>query len=159
MSGRKSSLNPNSAKYRELKEAFDFFDKNNSGVIEAKEINALLGNLGKGSSQTEVADLMSSIDKDQDNAVSFDEFCVMVKATSRHEINQTEQEQLREQFRVFDLNGDGIISPSELKKVMSMMGEKITDADIDGLLNKYDQNKNGVIEYNEFVKYMLDEEE
>ena len=159
MSGRKSSLNPNSAKYRELKEAFDFFDKNNSGVIEAKEINALLGNLGKGSSQTEVADLMSSIDKDQDNAVSFDEFCVMVKATSRHEINQTEQEQLREQFRVFDLNGDGIISPSELKKVMSMMGEKITDADIDGLLNKYDLNKNGVIEYNEFVKYMLDEEE
>ena len=138
MSDRKSSLNPNSAKYRELKEAFDFFDKNNSGVIEAKEINALLGNLGKGSSQTEVADLMSSIDKDQDNAVSFDEFCVMVKATSRHEINQTEQEQLREQFRVFDLNGDGIISPSELKKVMSMMGEKITDADIDGLLNKYD---------------------
>ena len=134
----KGSLNPNSSKYKEMKEAFDFFDKNNSGVIEAKEINGLLNQLGKGSSQTEVADLMSSIDKDQDNAVSFDEFCVMVKANSRHEINQTEQELLREEFRVFDLDGNGSISPSELKKVMSTMGEKITDAEIEGLLDKYD---------------------
>ena len=140
-----------------MKTAFDFFDKNGSGKIEAQEINNLLNKLGKESTKSEVNDLLSSIDKNQDNAVDFDEFCVMIKASSKYSIQQNEQEELREQFRLFDLDGNGSISPDELKKVMSTMGEKITDADIDELLGKYDLNKNGMIEYNEFVKYMLDE--
>ncbi len=157
MSQNKSGLNPSSKKYKELKEAFDFFDKNNSGSIDPKEINTVLNQLGTKSTETEISDMMTSIDKNNDNAVSFDEFCVMIKASSKFELKQDAQDEIREQFKLFDLDGNGSISPDELKKVMATMGEKISDEEIDDLLAKYDLNKNGFIEYNEFVKYMCDE--
>ena len=153
----KSALNTSSTKYKELKEAFDFFDKDGSGSIDAKEISTVLNQLGHKSTAVELGDMMTSIDKNQDNSVSFDEFCVLIKASSKFELKQNDQDDLKEQFRLFDLDGNGSISPDELKKVMATMGEKISDAEIDELLQKYDLNKNGAIEYHEFVKYMLDE--
>ena len=40
---------------------------------------------------------------------------------------------------------------------MSSMGEMISDEEINEMLDKWDLNKNGVIEYDEFVKAMLEE--
>jgi len=50
-----------------------------------------------------------------------------------------------------------VITPDELKKVMISMGEMISKEEIDEMLNKWDLNKNGVIEYDEFVKAMMEE--
>ena len=40
---------------------------------------------------------------------------------------------------------------------MSQMGEQISETELQELINKWDLNKNGVIEYNEFVQAMLEE--
>ena len=40
---------------------------------------------------------------------------------------------------------------------MSGMGEIISDEEINEMLDKWDLNKNGVIEYHEFVQAMLEE--
>jgi calmodulin len=37
---------------------------------------------------------------------------------------------LRESFKVFDKDGNGYISASELKMVMASLGEKLTDDEV-----------------------------
>ena len=58
-------------------------------------------------------------------------------------------------FRMFDLNGDGFISKDELCKVMKGLGEKLSDIELDNLLNEWDMNKDGKIDYNEFCAAMM----
>lgn len=50
-------------------------------------------------------------------------------------------------FQVFDLNGDGFISRDELQKVLTKMGEKLTDKEVDEMMKKADKNGDGKIDY------------
>ena len=63
---QKSSINPGSKQYADLKAAFDFFDKNHSGQINVSELDGAMKNIGKNLSQSEIGDMMSSLDKDND---------------------------------------------------------------------------------------------
>ncbi|KAJ3695482.1 hypothetical protein LUZ60_000859 [Juncus effusus] len=67
-------------KEREMKEAFDVFDKNKDGLIspdELKEILALLG-LNKGARIEDCMEMIRSADNDGDGTINFDEFKKMM---------------------------------------------------------------------------------
>ena len=148
------TLNTGSKQYKDLKSTFDYFDKNNSGRINASELGTIMKNIGKGSSDGEIADMMSSIDKDSDGYLGFDEFVIIMGGKSKFPVNV--EDELKEQFRLFDLNGDGVVSMDELKTVLAGMGEMMTEADINELVGKWDLNNDGVIDYQEFVQAMMD---
>jgi hypothetical protein len=54
----------------------------------------------------------------------------------------------REAFRVFDRNGDGYISAPELRLVMTNLGEKLTDEEVDDMIKEADLDGDGVVSYN-----------
>ena len=54
----------------------------------------------------------------------------------------------REAFRVFDRNGDGFISAPELRLVMTNLGEKLTDEEVDDMIREADLDGDGVVSYN-----------
>ena len=112
------TLNPGSKRWKEFKAAFDFFDKDHSGKINVKEITQALASMGKNATDDEVKDIMASCDKNSDGNISFDEFIILIGPKSRFSVNQTQEEELKEQFRTFDLDGNGVITPDELKKVI-----------------------------------------
>jgi hypothetical protein len=61
----------------ETKEFYDLFaqlDRDGSGVLEIKEINEALGNLGIKASESRVEEVLSQFDKNSDGAMSFEEF-------------------------------------------------------------------------------------
>lgn len=49
-------------------------------------------------------------------------------------------------FRVFDKDGSGTISASELRAVMKSLGEDLTDAEIDEMIREADKDNNGTID-------------
>ena len=63
-------------------------------------------------------------------------------------------EELRQAFKIFDKNGDSFISRSELKSAMKKMGERMSDREIDGLIRQADLDKDGRVNYEEFVRIM-----
>ena len=60
--------------------------------------------------------------------------------------NYTEDE-LRSAFKVFDIDGNGQISSSELRHVMTNLGEKLSDSEIDDMIREADVNCDGQINY------------
>lgn len=57
------------------------------------------------------------------------------------------EEELREAFRVFDRNGDGYISAPELRLVMTNLGEKLTDEEVEDMIKEADLDGDGVVSY------------
>ena len=57
---------------------------------------------------------------------------------------------MKETFRVFDLDGDGFIGLDELAKVMAMLGEDLSPAELRSMLEEADTKKDGKIDYEEF---------
>ncbi len=64
------------------------------------------------------------------------------------------EEEVRETFRVFDKDGNGFISPDELRYVLGNIGEKLTDEEIDEMITEADVDGDGLINYEEFVLMM-----
>ena len=56
-----------------------------------------------------------------------------------------------EAFKVFDKNGDGVISVSELRQVMNNLGERLTDRELQRMFQNADQDGDGEINFNGIV--------
>ena len=55
----------------------------------------------------------------------------------------------------FDRDGNGFISAAELRHVMTNLGEKLTDEEVDEMIREADVDGDGQINYEEFVKMMM----
>ena len=62
------------------------------------------------------------------------------------------EEEIREAFKVFDRDNNGFISAAELRHVMTSIGEKLTDEEVDEMIREADIDGDGQINYEEFVR-------
>ena len=61
---------------------------------------------------------------------------------------------MREAFRQFDADGNGVITADELRMAMSEMGEAMNKEDIEEMIAEADLNGDGVVDYEEFILMM-----
>lgn len=65
------------------------------------------------------------------------------------------EEELREAFRIFDKEGNGFLTASELRHIMMNLGEKLTEEECDEMIREADIMGDGNINYEEFVTMMM----
>ena len=56
------------------------------------------------------------------------------------------EEEIREAFKVFDRDNNGYISATELRHVMTSIGERLTDDEVDEMIREADQDGDGRID-------------
>ncbi|PKC60368.1 calmodulin [Rhizophagus irregularis] len=123
----------------EFKEAFSLFDKDNDGTITTKELGTVMRSLGQNPTEAELQDMINEVDADGNGTIDFPEFLTM----------------MAQAFKVFDKDGNGFISAAELRHVMTNLGEKLTDEEVDEMIREADVDGDGQINYEEFVKMMM----
>ncbi|PSR86743.1 Calmodulin-1 like [Actinidia chinensis var. chinensis] len=102
--------------------------------------------------EPELHDMINEADADGNGTIDFPEFLNLMA----RKIKDTDsEEELKEAFRVFDKDLNGFISAADLSRVMTNLGEKLTDADIDKMIREADVDGDGHINYEEFVKVMI----
>uniref|UniRef100_H0VKV0 Calmodulin n=1 Tax=Cavia porcellus TaxID=10141 RepID=H0VKV0_CAVPO len=123
----------------EFKEAFPLFDKDGDGTITTKELGTVLRSLGQNPTEAELQDMINEVDADGNGTIDFPEFL-------------TRKEEVRKAFCVFDEYGNGYISAAELRHVMTNLGEKLTDEEVDDMIREADINGDGQVNHKEFVQ-------
>ncbi|KAL2938160.1 Calmodulin-related protein [Bienertia sinuspersici] len=133
----------------EFKEAFSLFDKDGDGCITTKELGTVMRSLGQNPTEAELQDMINEVDADGNGTIDFPEFLNLM---ARKMKDTDSEEELKEAFRVFDKDQNGFISAAELRHVMTNLGEKLTDEEVDEMIREADVDGDGQINYEEFVK-------
>eukprot|EP00434_Breviolum_minutum_P027559 symbB.v1.2.024376.t1/scaffold2304.1/size82843/2 len=136
----------------EFKEAFSLFDKDGDGTITTKELGTVMRSLGQNPTEAELQDMINEVDADGNGTIDFPEFLSLM---ARKMKDTDTEEELIEAFKVFDRDGNGFISAAELRHVMTNLGEKLTDEEVDEMIREADVDGDGQNNYEEFVKMMM----
>lgn len=131
---------------KHLREVFEALDINKDGSITIEELQ--IGLQKAGCDQQNVEQIFKSMDTDKSGKIDYTEF---LAATLDEKIYLKEQ-RLYEVFRAFDKDESGKISKEELMKVLQI--EDDPDKKIGKLIDEIDKNKDGEIDYNEFLDMM-----
>merc|ERR1712174_176935 len=102
--------------------------------------------------EAELQDMINEVDADGNGTMDFPEFLSM-KARKMKDTDS--EEKMLEAFKVFDKDGNGLISAAELRHIMTNLGEKLTDEEVDEMIGEADIDGDGQINYEEFVKMMM----
>merc|ERR1712046_542752 len=96
------------------------------------------------------------VDSNGNGEIDFSEFCeLMGKMNGSRGSKAQQEEMLRDAFKVFDKDGGGSISSAELRHVLTNLGDKLTDEEVDDMIREADVDGDGQINYDEFVKIMM----
>ncbi|KAJ8454894.1 hypothetical protein ONZ51_g12764 [Trametes cubensis] len=121
----------------EYKEAFALFDKKGTGAVPREVLGDLLRALGQNPTQAEVADIVAGAPREDGFKPA-----------------GTPEEFIRG-FQVFDKEGNGFIGAGELRYVLTQLGEKMTDEEVDELLKGAQIGPDGTVNYESFVRTIL----
>jgi len=71
----------------------------------------------------------------------------------KHKKDVDAEKELEEAFKVFDKDGKGVVQTKELKAVLTSMGEKLTEEEVDGIIKACDHD--GTINLKNFIQTLL----
>jgi len=135
----------------ELKDIFAMFDKDNSGSIDIKELDAMVSSLGIAATPEDLNDMIQEADLDGSGTIEFSEFKLLI---GPHFQKEKPPEDYVEAFKFFDKDGDGFISRTELRHIMNTVDVSLAETDIEEMIKEADANGDGKIDFDEFIKMM-----
>lgn len=163
-----------------LRRIFDLFDTNHDNLITVEELSRALILLGLDTDMDELDSIINSFIQPGNAGLTFDDFQALHRSiddlffhlddlgnqatgdedqdevASNCDSSKQEEADLTEAFNVFDLDGDGYISATELQAVLGKLGfaEASEMRRVEMMISSVDRNKDGRVDFMEFKDMM-----
>ncbi|CAG9820268.1 unnamed protein product [Phaedon cochleariae] len=135
----------------DIREAFDLFDSEGTGRIDAKDLKVAIRALGFEPKKEEIKKMIADIDKEGTGKISFDDFLQLMSIKMAE---KDSKEEIMKAFRLFDDDETGKISFKNLKRVAKELGENLTDEELQEMIDEADRDGDGEINQDEFLRIM-----
>merc|ERR1711865_583999 len=140
----------------EIKEAFDLFDQDGTGTIDAKELKVALRALGFEPKKEELKKLVSDLDKRDDKSgqqrqegtLDFNEFLEIMTAKMSE---KDSKESIQKAFQLFK-GPSGKISFDDLRAVAKELGEMMSDEELQEMIREADKDEDNEVSEEEFMR-------
>merc|ERR1712151_260775 len=138
----------NEGQIKKLRETFMALDNNGDGLLTTAELKEGIQKSGLKEIPEDLQNIIEGIDSDGSGQIDYTEFI----AATLEKKQYLEESTVWAAFRVFDRNGDGKISPEELRHVLG-------DEDVKNMFSTdVDTSGDGLIDFQEFMEMMKKEE-
>lgn len=136
---------------QEIREAFDQFDTDGSGSIDAKELKVAMRALGFEVTREEIREMIKKVAGSAAPAIDFSQFTEMMgqKILERNPLTE-----IKKAFALFDKDHNGKISLKDLKAATIELGENLTDDELREMIKEADRDFDGEVNEAEFVEVM-----
>ncbi|KAB0399046.1 hypothetical protein E2I00_004187, partial [Balaenoptera physalus] len=132
---------------QEFKEAFNMIDQNRDGFIDKEDLHDMLASLGKNPTDEYLEGMMS----EAPGPINFTMFLTMFG----EKLNGTDPEDvIRNAFACFDEEASGFIHEDHLRELLTTMGDRFTDEEVDEMYREAPIDKKGNFNYVEFTRIL-----
>ncbi|KAF3037623.1 hypothetical protein E8E12_003913 [Didymella heteroderae] len=145
--GAKNTMNNDHQASTNYREAFQLFDKRGNGRVDRGALGDLLRACGQNPTLAEITDLERGVGADFD----FDTFSKILNRPGGFREPFDIEEYIRG-FQVFDKDRSGFVGKGQIKYILTNLGEKMSEEEVDELFKSTIDASNDEVDYREFVK-------
>ncbi|KAK6155409.1 hypothetical protein DH2020_009657 [Rehmannia glutinosa] len=126
---------------------FNRFDSNGDGKICPVELRRCVESIGgEMMTEEEAAAAVALMDSDGDGLLCLEDFVRIVEGAGEEE----KARDLKEAFKMYEMEGSGCITPKSLGKMLSRLGEPRSVDQCRNMIAEFDLNGDGVLNFDEF---------
>ena len=131
-------------KENKLKDIFYLVDQDKDNKIDTNEVGVTLRALGIYLSQEDISQITKEIDPSGCGKVTYEQFkdLYITKLSTNKKVND-----LVKAFKSFDKENKGVINVNELKHGLTVLGEPLSDYEIELLMEEANCDENGNVDY------------
>lgn len=132
---------------------FRAMDSDCDGKLSKEEIKAGYSeHFGRDLGDDEIDTIFRRVDSDLSGAIDYSEFVV----ATMNEESLMSKNRLESAFKAFDVDGNGFISPDEIKQILGFTKDGgMDDKAVEKIIAQVDENGDGEISYEEFATMMM----
>jgi len=146
------SVKPGGEIAQELTDAWNLYTRG-AEEIPSKHVGYVLRILGQNPTEDDIVAMVMKADCDWDGVMNRTDFLGVGQEILKNSCDQMDD--VKAAFRVFDSNDNGSISKEELREAMVNLGQRCTEEEFSTMFATADKNRNGRIDFDEFVEMML----
>ncbi|XP_033829972.1 uncharacterized protein cetn2 [Periophthalmus magnuspinnatus] len=136
---------------QEIREAFELFDTDGSGLIDVKDLKVALRAMGFEPKKEEIKKMINEVDKEGTGKITFTDFLAVM---TQKMAEKDSKEEILKAFKLFDDDETGKISFKNLKRVAKELGENVTDEELQEMIDEADKDGDGEVSQQEFLRIM-----
>eukprot|EP01087_Luapelamoeba_hula_P007206 TRINITY_DN174_c0_g1_i1.p1 TRINITY_DN174_c0_g1~~TRINITY_DN174_c0_g1_i1.p1 ORF type:complete len:154 (+),score=39.40 TRINITY_DN174_c0_g1_i1:105-566(+) len=134
----------------ELQGVFDLFDKQKRGTLDFESLKAGMIAMRMHPKDSDIHQMIKEADVSKTGSIDFTEF---VSVLTRKLGKMDSEDEILRAFNTFDRNDKGVIPADELRRNLTTLGDKLSEAEIRAVL-KEGSDEEGKFDYEKFVKIM-----
>ena len=123
----------NEEQLAESRDVFNYFDAKGDGRIGVGQVGDVLRALGQNPTEAEIAKCTGGWAKEADARLSFEDFLPIYQTVAKERHSHSSDDFI-EGLSHFDKEGSGLINVAELRHLLTTLGERLSDDEVDQLL-------------------------